>query len=130
MRALQILEIREMMPKAFKQSKVLEQLHHEGGSSVTIDEFNQSLEGDDPPAGISHALAAMWYDAKDEWDAAHREAQAQEDASGAWVHAYLHRVEGDESNAAYWYRRAGRPVCSDPLHDEWTEIVTALLRTA
>ncbi|MEM7025119.1 MAG: hypothetical protein AAF637_21415, partial [Pseudomonadota bacterium] len=70
---------------------------------------------------------AMWRDAKGEWDAAHGLAQAQDDADGAWVHAYLHRVEGDLANAGYWYRRAGKPVCQEPLGDEWTTIVGALL---
>jgi len=54
-------------------------------------------------------------------------AQSQDDGIGAWVHAFLHRVEGDSSNAAYWYRRAGKPISSAPLNEEWEEIVSALL---
>lgn len=94
---------------------------------MTFDEFRSSIESGRPPEGMDHALAAMWYDARGDWDAAHAEAQAQEDAAGAWVHAYLHRVEGDPSNAAYWYRRAGRPICQDPLDTEWATIVRELL---
>ena len=58
---------------------------------------------------IGLALQAMWQDAKGQWDTAHKLAQAQKDETGAWVHAYLHRVEGDLPNAAHWYRRAGKP---------------------
>ena len=97
---------------------------------MTHDEFTNSLQSAEPLAGMGHALSAMWYDAKGDWDAAHGEAQAQEDATGAWVHAYLHRVEGDLSNAAYWYRRAGRPVCEDPLASERDDILAELLKNA
>ena len=47
--------------------------------------------------------------------------------AGAWVHAYLHRKEGDLANADYWYRRAGQPACDGPLDDEWAAIVETLL---
>ena len=89
--------------------------------------FKSSLEQESPPEGIGLALHAMWYQAKDDWDQAHRLAQAQNDPDGAWVHAFLHRVEGDSANAAYWYRRAGRPHSTAPLAEEWEEIVMALL---
>ncbi len=69
----------------------------------------------------------MWYQAKGEWDIAHRLAQSSEDGIVAWVHAFLHRVKGDNSNAAYWYRRAGKPISSALLNEEWEEIVSALL---
>ena len=58
---------------------------------------------------------------------AHNVAQGVDDETGAWVHAYLHRKQGDSSNAAYWYRRAHQPVASDTLDCEWTRIVTSLL---
>lgn len=90
-------------------------------------EFRETVSSAEPPAGLSLALQAMWREAKGDWDAAHKLAQAQEDAIGAWVHAYLHRVEGDLSNAGYWYRRADKPKSEAPLADEWDEIVTALL---
>jgi hypothetical protein len=96
-------------------------------SSISFEAFRATLEDARPPAGVSPALAAMWHEAKGEWDAAHRLAQDEDDAAGAWVHAYLHRVEGDLSNAGYWYRRAGRPASEQPLRDEWTSIVKTLL---
>jgi hypothetical protein len=76
-------------------------------------------------------LHALWQDAQGDWSAAHELAQAVDTRQGAWVHAYLHRKEGDTSNAAYWYRRAGRPVVTAPgavsLQAEWESIVTELL---
>ena len=95
---------------------------------MDLDAFKVSLAGDSPPAGVAGTLAALWHLAKGEWDAAHALAQAAEDADGAWVHAHLHRVEGDPSNAGYWYRRAGRSRSHAPLDVEWDEIASALLR--
>ncbi len=89
--------------------------------------FKASLNDDAPPEGVGRALQAMWREAKGDWRGAHRLAQAQGDEIGAWVHAYLHRVEGDEANAGGWYRRAGKPHSSAPLNEEWEEIVAALL---
>jgi hypothetical protein len=62
-----------------------------------------------------------------QWDAAHNALQLGSDPDTAWVHAYLHRKEGDASNAAYWYRRAGKPIATETLTDEWQQIVQALL---
>ncbi|NIA68365.1 hypothetical protein HBA54_07150 [Pelagibius litoralis] len=89
--------------------------------------FRDSLKDSEPPVELAPALAALWQAAKDDWDAAHGLAQSDSSAEGAWVHAYLHRVEGDESNAGYWYRRAGKPHAKTSLDQEWEEIVTALL---
>lgn len=94
---------------------------------MTFDDFLASLTWTSPPAGCLPVLSALWHDKRGDWDAAHRVAQDVDDASGAWVHAYLHRKEGDAGNAAYWYRRAGRPVAAGPLDGEWTTIVRALL---
>jgi hypothetical protein len=94
---------------------------------MTLADLQAALAADAPPAGLPRALAALWHDAKGDWDAAHRVAQEIDDADGAWVHAYLHRKEGDAGNAAYWYRRAGQPVARDPLEDEWRRIAAALL---
>ncbi len=69
----------------------------------------------------------MWHDARGDWAVAHDVAQSVDDETGAWVHAYLHRKEGDAANAAYWYRRARKPVAADGLDVEWERIVTALL---
>lgn len=80
-----------------------------------------------PPAGCSAALAALWWDRRGDWDHAHEAAQSDESRDGAWVHAYLHRKEGDLGNAGYWYRRAGKPVGTGPLETEWAAIVAGLL---
>ena len=95
---------------------------------MTLDEFTASLADTTPPAKLTAPLRALWQDGRGDWDAAHRIAQDVDDAEGAWVHAYLHRKEGDSGNAAYWYRRAGQPPASDTLQAEWTRIVRALLR--
>jgi hypothetical protein len=73
------------------------------------------------------ALLALWWDGRGDWRAAHDIAQEVQGADGAWVHAYLHRKEGDEGNASYWYRRAGRRVGSGDFRAEWEGIVTELL---
>jgi hypothetical protein len=109
-----------------------EQGHCSGwiGSSrtkMTLDEFRESLTATEPPAGLTHALAGLWWDAKGDWKRAHESAQQDEGIEGSWVHAYLHRKGGDHGNAAYWYRRAGKPVCREPLDAEWLGIVKALL---
>jgi len=94
---------------------------------MTLEEFRASLGGGTPPA-VAPALVALWHDAKNDWEKAHETAQAIEDDTGAWVHAYLHRKEGDASNAAYWYRRAGRAIVRETaLDDEWAQIAEALL---
>ena len=89
--------------------------------------FRASLKASDPPPFLSRALQALWRDAKGDWDGAHDLAQADEGGAGDWVHAYLHRKEGDLGNAGYWYRRARKPVAKGPLEEEWAEIVKALL---
>lgn len=94
---------------------------------MTFDAFRETLQQPDPPP-VSAPLSALWYDAKGDWARAHAITQDVEDAAGAWVHAYLHRKEGDLSNAAYWYRRAQQPVATDSLEQEWTRLVAALLK--
>ncbi len=94
---------------------------------MDIEQFRATLGAEQPPGQMSQALQALWYDAKGDWHAAHTHAQAQADATGAWVHAYLHRKEGDLSNAGYWYRRADRPVAEGALEQEWEAIAQALL---
>ena len=89
--------------------------------------FKASLKDDAPPPRLSAALTGLWWDAKGDWTRAHEAAQRQEDAAGAWVHAYLHRKEGDLENARYWYRRAAKPATSAPLESEWETIGKALL---
>lgn len=95
---------------------------------MTFEEFNATLTNSSPPS-TSPLLRAMWHAARDEWDEAHRIAQDVNNRSGAWVHAYLHRQEGDLGNARYWYAQAGQPETGESLEQEWTRIVTALLET-
>ena len=94
---------------------------------MNIKEFRESLSQPIPPEGLSLALAGLWWDAKGDWTKAHESAQQDEGPAGAWVHAYLHRVEGDLGNAGYWYRQAGRPVADGSLDEEWQAIAAALL---
>ena len=89
--------------------------------------FRASLEQSAPPEGLSPALRALWRDGKGDWDGAHEAAQEDEGGPADWVHAYLHRKEGDAGNAAYWYRRARQPVCRTSLDEEWATIAQALL---
>lgn len=77
-----------------------------------------------PPA--DPVLAALWWVARNEWEMAHEAAQSEAGPVAAWVHAHLHRVEGDQANARYWYQRAGQPEATGPLDDEWLQIVAAL----
>ena len=94
---------------------------------MTLEQFRATLVEPAPPEDMSPALRAMWEDAKGNWSAAHTIAQGIDDKTGSWIHAYLHRKEGDVGNAGYWYRRAGQAVARDPLEDEWTRIVSTLL---
>lgn len=94
---------------------------------MDIDDFKNTLNAGQPPDGIGPCLQALWLTAKDDWDGAHRIVQDQKSAEAAWVHAHLHRVEGDLANAGYWYRRAGRAQSSDDLPTEWSRIVGELL---
>jgi hypothetical protein len=94
--------------------------------------FRASLAQESPPPDLTQALRALWLDARGDWDGAHDAAQADEGGAGDWVHAYLHRKEGDAGNAAYWYRRARKPVCrtslDEELDEEWEAIASALLK--
>jgi hypothetical protein len=94
---------------------------------VDIETFEESLMRPAPPAGLSPAVEALWHERHGDWDRAHKIAQDIAGAEGAWVHAYLHRREGDESNAAYWYRQAGKPVMRGSLDEEWRAMAKALL---
>jgi hypothetical protein len=94
---------------------------------MTLSQFRESLTSSEPPPGLSAPLAALWHDGRGDWEAAHRVAQDIPTAEGSWIHGYLHRKEGDATNAAYWYRRAAKPIASGTLEAEWEAIVTALL---
>lgn len=97
---------------------------------MDLQAFKESLRAEAVPEGVSAALQALWYEATGEWGTAHELVQAEDNHTGAWVHAYLHRKEGDTANAAYWYRRAGEPMSYVPVEREWEQIVERLLRSA
>jgi membrane associated rhomboid family serine protease len=97
-----------------------------GAFNMDVDALRGTLSHPAPPEGLSPALRGLWHLGRKEWDAAHVVVQDADDADSAWVHAHLHRVEGDLDNARYWYRRARRPEASGSLDAEWEEIVTAL----
>ncbi len=97
---------------------------------MTFDLFKATLVDDDPPPEIGPVLRALWIEARGDWDGAHKIVQDVSDRSAAWVHAYLHRKEGDLTNAAYWYSRAGQDVSAFSLEREWEEIVKALLASS
>jgi hypothetical protein len=90
--------------------------------------FRASVGASSPPSDLSLPLRALWLDAHGDWDGAHEAAQADEGGAGDWVHAYLHRKEGDDGNAGYWYRRARKPVCRSSLEEEWAAIAAELLQ--
>ena len=94
---------------------------------MTPAEFKRDVSKPEPPAGLSPELAALWWAAKGEWDKAHNLVQDEETTEAAWVHAYLHRLEGDLGNASYWYRKARQPVAKDSLEAEWERIASALI---
>ncbi|MCP5366666.1 MAG: hypothetical protein H6907_01460 [Hyphomicrobiales bacterium] len=94
---------------------------------MDFDAFRQSLAADAPAAGLSLSLRSLWHAQRGDWDTAHRLVQDDDGADAAWVHAHLHRVEGDLANAGYWYRRAGRPAATGPLEAEWEAIGRALI---
>jgi hypothetical protein len=93
---------------------------------MNFDKFRETLAATEPPA-LTAELRSLWWAAKGDWDKAHRTVMEQEGADAAWVHAYLHRVEGDLGNAGYWYRTAGKPVEKGALEAEWAAIAGALL---
>lgn len=89
--------------------------------------FKKSLQNSSPENTLSPVLKSLWYDGKGDWNRAHAEVDDLGDREAAWVHAYLHRKEGDIWNADYWYARAKkiRPVCS--LDEEWEQLVEAFV---
>jgi hypothetical protein len=94
---------------------------------MKLDNFKQLMEKQECPESWPKALQALWYDKQGDWDKAHQIVQNASDADSAWVHAYLHRKEGDTSNARYWYRRTGQPEFKAELNQEWEQIARDLL---
>ena len=97
---------------------------------MTYDEFISSLSTQQPPAHISSVLKALWYDGKDDWESSHNVAQDIHDKDGSWIHAYLHRKEGDISNARYWYSMAGKKETTMSLKEEWELLVKHFIQQA
>jgi len=94
-----------------------------------IDDFRGSVSGASPPKDARPALQALWWAGKGEWKRAHEVVQKHEDDERCnWVHAHLHHQEGDLSNAGYWYKRAGKPVATNSVEQEWTEVARELLK--
>ena len=94
---------------------------------VTPAAFDGTLSHNEPPHALSAPLAALWWAKKGDWDKAHRLVMDEQSVEAAWVHAYLHRAEGDLGNAAYWYRQAHKAMAKGTLDDELSAIVTDLL---
>jgi hypothetical protein len=94
---------------------------------MSLEDFKSSLEEESPPPSLTPLLKALWYEGNGNWQKAHELAQDVNSTDGAWVHAYLHRKEGDVSNADYWYRKAKKKMPDVSLFEEWEEIVAELL---
>jgi hypothetical protein len=94
---------------------------------MTVDDLRAALKRSQPPAELAPLLHALWLDGRGDWNGAHGIAQDDSSREAAWVHAYLHRKEGDEGNAAYWYQRAGRAPFPGALEQEWEAIARLLL---
>ena len=94
---------------------------------MNLPAFERALARSKPPSGLAPALAALWWAGKEDWSRAHRIVMDEGGRDCAWVHAYLHRVEGDLANAGYWYRQSGQPAAIDSLEAEWERIVFTLL---
>src|ERR1700688_4109550 len=97
---------------------------------MSAEELRASLSSEEPPDGLTAPLAALWWNAKGDWARAHALVDELETADGMAVHAYLHRKEGNDGNADYWYRRSGRDFHRPSLEAEWTALVEALLPKA
>lgn len=95
---------------------------------MDIATFESSLAYEHPPEELHGVLLALWLASKGKWEKAHDLVQDDPSPEAAWVHAYLHRVEGDTFNAGYWYRRAGKPVATTNLKEEWQSISSTLLQ--
>ncbi len=94
---------------------------------MNLPNFKKTLSADNPPADMPVYLQALWYEAKDQWDKAHELIQDLADKNASWIHAYLHRKEGDTPNADYWYNRANKKRPSISLPEEWEQIANEFL---
>ena len=96
---------------------------------MTLIEFKSSLHAKEGPNDVGPLLLALWNDAKGNWSEAHTIVQEIDHPDGAWIHAYLHRKEGDDANAKFWYDMAGKKFTTKPLPEEWEEIVSHFLNS-
>lgn len=94
---------------------------------MDLEQFKQSFSQDGPPSQVSDHLKALWHDARGNWEQSHNIIQDIDDTNAAWIHAYLHRKEGDIWNADYWYRKAGKKRPSVSLQQEWENITAAVI---
>lgn len=94
---------------------------------MNLTDFKQTLTANNPPADLSVYLTALWYEARDQWDKAHELIQDLPDKNASWIHAYLHRKEGDTWNADYWYNKANRKRPAISLPEEWEQLATTFL---
>jgi hypothetical protein len=96
---------------------------------TALDLANSAYSDSSPPSGASAPIRALWFAKAGQWETAHDLCQEIDGSAGSWIHAYLHRVEGDHPNAAYWYSRAGKPTPSRSLNldDEWLQMSGELL---
>jgi hypothetical protein len=95
--------------------------------TMTLQEFKDSLLTDQPPKNLGVHLLSLWWGGKGDWHRAHDLVQDGQDSGTSWIHAWLHRVEGDEGNASYWYGRAGRRKPDLPLDREWEQLAAHFL---
>lgn len=97
---------------------------------MNYDEFKKSLSAQNPPEESSPLIESLWYDAQGDWKTAHYIAQGIVSEEAAWIHAYLHRKDGDITNAAYWYNRAKKKIPDGSFEEEWEGIVKSLLKNS
>jgi hypothetical protein len=100
---------------------------NQSSKDMDLSAFKKTISGEEVPSSLSVYLQALWFDGRGNWEQAHQLIQDLEDQKAAWIHAYLHRKEGDVWNADYWYRRAGRTRSSVSLEQEWEDLVSAFL---
>ncbi len=93
---------------------------------MTLNEFKNSPS----PSNLSVELQSLWHDGRGDWDQSHNVIQDVNGKNAAWIHAYLHRKEGDLSNAQYWYNRAGRSMPNVSLEEEWGSLVEYFLKNS
>jgi hypothetical protein len=96
-------------------------------SRYTLEDFNETLSFQEPPEEMNNLFQALWFNAKGDWETAHELIQSVYTTEGAWVHAYLHRKEGDMDNAAHWYEKAGKTMPHNSFEEEWQDILAEFL---